>query len=616
MGKGKGPGKAPCAVALGKGAGIEFKGAWKDGYMSYKEQQEQQLRELEDKMSASQSFSGKSELSAEEHKVIFERANEAAGSGEYTKFKPKRGYFSCRKCANPIYSYQSKLDNGMGWPSFDMCYNGAVDLDCSDDGTNRTEITCKRCRAHLGDFCTRHGTRGARTDQCHIVNSLALMYLKYDPPEDTSEESALPPNVLDALNGKRERRYLRKPIAAVQSASGCPSTIVVGGIECEPGLNGTYERNGMFRGDRPQWMKPASRCYIRWIRDRWEIYVSHHPSGTTYFFHATASAFPPASGWIPTECAMPHEEAKLSFMYDDEAGEAAALPAPERPLQHWCNHVCPFAQRVRIAIHEKALTELTEEHLVDVIGDKDPDFVALYNAVLPNADHRRPAIPLLEHRLQTNPGTAAARRTVVLIESKIIVEYLDEVASDISSGTDQASASLMPTGAAQRAALRLFVDTFQRELSPCLHSILNASSAEALRGAAEGLSRGIATVEGCLVAHGGQTGPYFCDDLFTLAEVLLAPDLQRLLTLVPHFRPQIHSILARPLQRSALGARDDAADVLGPLGPVLKERAPTLHRWAAAVMVRPSVESTYPFEAVAAMKQRAVPNWTTKLDPR
>lgn len=165
---------------MAKGAPPPSKGTGKGS--TYKEKKEAELREKEDKLSAEQGFSGK-ELTVEEKKVIDEKGTETPGTGEYEKFAPQRGYFACRKCGKPIYSYQAKFDSGCGWPAFDKCYVGSVATRPEDDGSDRVEITCTGCGGHLGHVFVESGQHPrARSDQRHCANSRSLQYVKHDPP--------------------------------------------------------------------------------------------------------------------------------------------------------------------------------------------------------------------------------------------------------------------------------------------------------------------------------------------------------------------------------------------------------------------------------------------------
>jgi len=179
--KGRGKG-APAPKAAGKAGG---KG------LTYKEKKEAELKELEDKLSAEPGFSGKV-LTEEEAGIIEGKGTEAPNTGEYESFKPMRGYFACRKCGKPIYSCQAKFESGCGWPAFDKCYAGSILSKPEDDGTDRVEITCANCGAHLGHVFLEPGVHGqSRSDQRHCANSRSLQYVKHDPPEGVAEEAVL-----------------------------------------------------------------------------------------------------------------------------------------------------------------------------------------------------------------------------------------------------------------------------------------------------------------------------------------------------------------------------------------------------------------------------------------
>ena len=119
-------------------------------------------------------------LSRKEHAVLRERGTEPAGAGEYNKFAPRVGYFSCRGCAAPLYSAKSKFACSCGWPAFDRAYTGfvATSSDASH-GMSRTEITCAMCSSHLGHVFSGEGMTS--TNQRHCVNSLAIRYVGTGP---------------------------------------------------------------------------------------------------------------------------------------------------------------------------------------------------------------------------------------------------------------------------------------------------------------------------------------------------------------------------------------------------------------------------------------------------
>ncbi len=209
------------------------------------------------------------------------------------------------------------------------------------------------------------------------------------------------------------------------------TSLTIRGVECEPGLNGTYVLSGKFQGNKPQYMIPSTRRYVRFIRERWEIYVSHHPHGSTYFYHPdTALSEPPAAGWIPTDCAMSHESPRLDLTFEEQHQEHPAETSALPVLRLWSNLTCPFAQRVRILLLETGLQTHTEEILTDVIGDKSPAFVALFHSVNPKG-LGRPAIPMLEMNLGHSLLSSSPKYKgesnkahIVLVESSVICSFI------------------------------------------------------------------------------------------------------------------------------------------------------------------------------------------------
>ena len=89
-------------------------------------------------------------LTPEEYAVLRKGATEAPFSGEFV-FSKEKGQYLCRACGNPLFSSDTKLESGTGWPSFYDALPGAVktkeDLSA---GMVRTEILCANCGSHLG----------------------------------------------------------------------------------------------------------------------------------------------------------------------------------------------------------------------------------------------------------------------------------------------------------------------------------------------------------------------------------------------------------------------------------------------------------------------------------
>jgi len=93
----------------------------------------------------------RSELTAEEFKILREKGTERAFTGKYWDNK-EEGIYHCAACGNPLFDSETKFRSGTGWPSFYTTIGDTNVVEEPDNsmGWNRTEVLCGRCGGHLG----------------------------------------------------------------------------------------------------------------------------------------------------------------------------------------------------------------------------------------------------------------------------------------------------------------------------------------------------------------------------------------------------------------------------------------------------------------------------------
>ena len=115
------------------------------------------------------------QLTEFEYAITRDRGTERAFSGAYWDLHDK-GIFRCRCCGTALFSSASKFDSGTGWPSFwQPIAEENVRHGKPSSGYTDSEVTCRRCDAHLGDlFNDGPKTTGLR----YCIDSISLRFIK------------------------------------------------------------------------------------------------------------------------------------------------------------------------------------------------------------------------------------------------------------------------------------------------------------------------------------------------------------------------------------------------------------------------------------------------------
>lgn len=93
----------------------------------------------------------KAELTADEYRIARNKGTERAFTGAYWD-NHEKGLYLCVCCGTELFPSETKYESGTGWPSFyDPVSKQNIEL-VSDVSlmSERTEVTCSRCGAHLG----------------------------------------------------------------------------------------------------------------------------------------------------------------------------------------------------------------------------------------------------------------------------------------------------------------------------------------------------------------------------------------------------------------------------------------------------------------------------------
>jgi peptide-methionine (R)-S-oxide reductase len=116
----------------------------------------------------------RSELNAEEYRVLRAAGTEAPFIGEYTDTETT-GIYACRACGAELFRSDAKFHSGCGWPSFftPLAAESVIEIKDKTMGMVRTEIRCAACDSHLGHVFEGEGYK-TPTDLRYCINSISM----------------------------------------------------------------------------------------------------------------------------------------------------------------------------------------------------------------------------------------------------------------------------------------------------------------------------------------------------------------------------------------------------------------------------------------------------------